>query len=77
MVVGNLRKIQKKLDNADSEINLALEMIKDMNFEALEGEHPSLTGINADIERLDRLFTNLVSIKHHFEVLADEMELKE
>ena len=76
MVAGNLRKIQKKLDNADSEINLALEMIADMNFDKLEGEDKSLTGINATIERLDNVFHDLIAIKHHFETIADEMEIK-
>lgn len=76
MVVGNLRKIQQKLDNADSEINLALELIADMNFDKLEGEEKSLTGINKTIEQLDNVFHNLVAIKHHFETIADEMELK-
>lgn len=76
MVNGNLRKIQKKLDNADSEINLALELIAEMNFEALEGEEKSLTGINKAIERLDNVFHDLVAIKNHFEHIADNLEKK-
>lgn len=76
MVVGNLRKIQKKLDNADSEMNLALELIADMDFEKLEGEERSLMGINAHIDRLGWLLEEVIATKHAFETIADEMESK-
>lgn len=73
MVAGNLRKIEKRLDNATSELQIALEIIGDMNFEALE-EEQSLDGINEDILRLGLYFQNIVSIKHKFESLAEDRE---
>lgn len=77
MTVNNIKKIEKRLDNATSELWNALELFTDMDFTKMEGEEiSSLQSVVAKMESVSIYFENIVSIKNDFEEIREELEEK-
>jgi len=70
MTAGNLSKLEKRIDNATSELLNALELFGDMNFK----DDNSLTGINAEMERVGIYFENLVGVRNQIEEIREQLE---